>query len=69
MPMMGVLTSATVMFHLNALHRDRFRLIATVPYVVIRVPLAANNSYSLLLTGPCNLLRGNTQISAPVSIR
>ena len=67
--MMGVLASPTLKFHLNALRGDRFRLIATVPYVVIRVPLAANSSYSLLFTGPCNLLRGNTQISVPVSIR
>lgn len=65
---MGVWTSTTVKRHLKAHLRDRFRLIAMVPYVAIRVPLAANSSYSFLFTAPCILLRGYTHMSAPVSL-
>ena len=66
---MGVWTSTTVKRHLKAHLRNRFRLIAMVPYVAIRVPLAANSSYSFLFTAPCILLRGYTHMSAPVSTR
>ena len=61
--------SATIKYHLKARCRDRFRLIEMVPYVAIRIPLAANSSYSLLFADPCTLLRGYTQISALVSTR
>lgn len=69
MPMMGVWTSATAKRYLKARLRHRIRLIAMMPYVAIRVPLAANSSYSLLFAGLCILLRGYTHMSAPVSTR
>ena len=55
---MGVCTSATVKCHLKARLRDRFSSIAKVPYVAMRVSLAANNSYAVFFTSLDSLLRG-----------
>ena len=67
--MMRVCTSATVKCHLKARLRDRFSSIAIVPYVAMRVPLAANSSYVVFFTSLDSLLRGWTPISAPVSTK
>ena len=49
--MMGDWTLAITNRHVNALLRDRLRVTVMVPYVGIRVPLAANSSYSHLFVG------------------
>jgi hypothetical protein len=55
--------------HLKASLRDRIRLITMVPYVAIRFPLAANNSYSLLIASLRNLFYWYAHISAPMPTR
>ena len=67
--MIGDWTSAITNRHVNAPLRDRLSVTAMVPYVGIRVPLAANNSYSHLFVGWRILLREYTLMSAPVSSR
>lgn len=60
---------ATTKRHLIARLRDGFTLTTMVPYVTIRVLLATNNSYSLLIAGLRNLFRWCAHISAPVFSR
>ena len=43
---------------MKALRKDRFSSIAKVPYVAMRVPLAANSSYAVFFTSVDSLLRG-----------
>jgi hypothetical protein len=66
---MGLETSATKKRQQKSRRSPRFNVIVRVPYVAMGVPLAAESVYSDLLSRPGVSLCGNTQMSAPVSMR